>query len=142
MGTRLVGLGGAVAAAVVTAGCGLAGTPATEPPARSGQISIGDKTQQTQNVSCTQVDWALTIEASADPGRAQASLRLGGEMPVVNAVNIENIDNLSGVAGPDGGEATASTDGNVYTITGTVVGRDRATPGQTRTIPFEIKAPC
>jgi lipoprotein LpqH len=45
-------------------------------------------------------------------------------------------------AGGDVGNAEASTDGNIYTITGTAVGADQAHPGQTRTMPFEIKAPC
>jgi ipoprotein LpqH len=48
---------------------------------------------------------------------------------------------VHGVAGSDVGKAEASTDGNIYTITGTVVGHDQANPGQTRTMPFEIKAP-
>jgi ipoprotein LpqH len=132
----------AMAAAAVASGCGLIGSTPNEPPLRAGRITIGGNTRNTQSVKCTQVHWSLTIDASTDPGRAQAFLELGGPKLLVRTVNIENIDDVHGVAGGDIGDAEASTDGNIYTITGTVVGADRAHPGQTRTMPFEIKAPC
>ncbi|MGX9789707.1 lipoprotein LpqH [Mycobacterium sp. MMS18-G62] len=142
MRSRSTGLAVAVAAAAVASGCGLTGTPPNEPPAKSGRVTIDGNTRGTQSVKCTQVQWSLTINASTDPGRAFASLQLGGEKPVVQTVNIENINDVHGVAGGGDGNAEASTDGDIYTITGTVVGTDRAHPGQTRSMPFEIKAPC
>jgi ipoprotein LpqH len=140
---RLIRLAAALAAAAVTAGCGLTGTEPSEPSQRSGQVTVGDKTRQTQSVKCTQTDWSLTIEASAHPGRARALLQLGGEMPIVRTVNIENIDGLSGITGGDVCNAEASTNGSsLYTITGTAVVSDAANPGQTRDMPFKIEAPC
>ncbi len=71
----------------------------------------------------------MTIEASADPGRARALLQLGGEKRIVRSVNFENIDGLSGVAGGDLGDAEASVNGSsTYTITGTAVVSDAANP--------------
>jgi hypothetical protein len=142
MKTRSVGVAVALAAAAVASGCGLTGTPPNEPPVQSGRVTIAGNTRNTQSVKCTQVQWSLTIEASTNPGRAQAFLQLGGVKPLVRTVSIENIDDVHGVAGGDVGNAEASTDGNIYTITGTAVGADQAHPGQTRTMPFEIKAPC
>jgi len=142
MKSRSAGIAVALAAAAVLSGCGLTGTPPNEPPVQSGRITIGGNARTTQSVKCTQVQWSLAIEASTDPGRAEAFLQLGGEKPLVQTVNIENIDDVHGVAGGDLGNAEASINGGIYTITGTVVGADSAHPGQTRTMPFEIKAPC
>ncbi len=142
MHTRLLGLPAALAAFAVTAGCGLTGTEPGEASPQSAKITVGGDTRDMKSVSCTQIQWILTIEADADPGSARAFLRLGGETPVVRTVNIENIDNTYGVVGGDLGNAEASADGGTYTITGTAVGSDRANPGQTREVPFKIEAPC
>ena len=143
MQTRLVGLTAALAAVAATAGCGMTGTEPTEPSQRSGRVTVGDRTQDTQSVKCTQDQWALSIEATAEPGRVRAFLQIGGEKPVVRTVNIENIDGLSGIVGGDVGNAEASTKtSSIYTITGTAVVSDAAKPGQTTDTPFKIEAPC
>jgi ipoprotein LpqH len=143
MQTRLFGLTAAVAAAAFTSGCGLIGTEPTEPAQRSGEVTIGDKSRHTRSVECTQDQWALSIEAITDGGRARSYLQLGGEVPVVRTVSIENIDGLYGIAGGDVGTAEASIDGSsVYKITGTAVVSDPANPGQTTDMPFSIEAPC
>ncbi|SEH48140.1 lipoprotein antigen [Mycolicibacterium rutilum] len=130
------------ATALLVAGCGLTGPAPNETPAQSGHITIADRSRTTQSVECTQHDWAMTIDADANPGRAQVYLELGGAAPVVRTVTIENVDGLDGVSGGDTGKATASTDGNVYKVSGTAVVADRGKPGQTRPMPFEITAPC
>lgn len=143
MQTRFRGLTAALAAAAVTAGCGLAGTVPNEPSQKSGHVTVGDKTRQTQSVKCTQVEWSLQIAANADPGRARALLQLGGQKPIVQTVAIENVDGVNGIAGGDIGKAEASVNGSsVYTITGTAVVSDAAHPGQTTNVPFEIEVPC
>ena len=143
MRTRLLGLTAALAAAAITSGCGMTGTQPTEPSERSGEITVGDKSVHTQSVNCAQVQWALSIEATTDPGRARAYLQLGGEVPVVRTVSLENIDGFYGIAGGDVGKAEASTNGSsIYKITGTAVVSDPAKPGQTIEKPFSIEAPC
>ena len=143
MGTRLLDLTAALAAVAVTAGCGLTGTEPSEPSQRSGHISIGDKSQQTRSVKCTQVEHILQIAAKADTGAARVQLQIGGARPIVKTVSIENVDGLNGVSGGDVGKAEASIDGrSIYTITGTAVVSDPATPGQTKDVPFTIEAPC
>ncbi len=143
MQTRFFRLSAALMAIAVTAGCGLTGTEPAEPSQRSGRITIGDKTQNTQTVKCTQTEWALSINANADPGRARALLQLGGEKPLVRTVNIESIDGLSGIAAGDLGKAEASINGSsMYTITGTAVVTDSAHPADTKDLPFKIEAPC
>ncbi|MGH3677191.1 MAG: lipoprotein LpqH [Mycobacterium sp.] len=129
-------------AVAVTAGCGLAAPEPSEPSEQSGQIEIGDITRDTQTVSCTQNEWSLTIEANADPGRAEALLQLGGEKPIVETVNIQNVDGRNAFVGGDAGDAEASSRGGTYTITGTAAGSDSANPGQTKDMPFKIEVPC
>lgn len=131
-----------LAVAAVVSGCGLVGPTPTEEPARSGRIVIDGNGVDTQTVECTQHQWSMQIDAKARTGSAQVFLELGGETPVVRTVNIENVNEINGSAGGDAGKAEATTKGNVYTITGTVEGADGRNPGQTRTMPFEIKAPC
>jgi lipoprotein LpqH len=132
-----------LAAVAVTAGCGLTGTEPSEPSKKSGHISIGDKSQQTQSVKCTQIEQTLQISAKADPGSARVLLKLGGEKPVAETVSIENIDGLNGVSGGDVGKTEASINGSsIYTITGTAKVSGPATPGQTNDMPFTIEAPC
>jgi ipoprotein LpqH len=131
-----------VATSAVVSGCGLTGEEPVEPPAHSGSVTIDGHTRSTQSVACTQNDWLLSIDADAPPGRVRAALQLGGQQPEVQTVSIENIDTLTGVAGGEVGDAKATTDGAFYTITGTAVGSDPANPGESRRMPFEIKAPC
>ena len=138
-----IGAAGALLAVAVTAGCGLTGAEPSEPSQQLGRITIGDKTQQTKSVKCTQVDWSMTINASAETGSARALLQIGGEKPIVKTVSIENIDGLNGVSGGDVGKAEASVNGSsIYKITGTAVVSDPATPGQTQDMAFEIDVPC
>jgi hypothetical protein len=121
----------------------MVGTVPNEPSERSGRITIGDKSSQTQSVTCTQVEELLTIRAVANPGTARALLQLGGQAPVVQSVNLENIGGLNGIVGGDNGKAEATANGSsAYKITGTAVVGDPAHPGQTQNLPFSIEAPC
>ena len=142
MGTRMFGLATALTAVALTAGCGLTGSEPSERPEKSGRITLADKSRPTTVVSCTQVDWLLSIEADAAPGRARASLKLGGDRPIVQTVSIENIDGMGGIAGGDVGKAEAAIVDGTYTITGTAVVSNATDPGGTTTAPFRIEAPC
>ncbi|GAT08445.1 lipoprotein LpqH [Mycolicibacterium novocastrense] len=126
----------------VVSGCGLVGPTPSEEPAQSGRIVIDGTGVDTQSVECTQHEWSMQIDAKAKTGSAQVFLELGGDTPVVRTVNIENVNEINGAAGGETGDAEATTKGNVYTISGTVVGADGRNPAQARTMPFEIKAPC
>jgi hypothetical protein len=138
-----IGAAGALLAVAVTAGCGLTGTEPSEPSQQSGRITVGDKTLQTKSVKCTQVDWTMTINASAETGSARALLQLGGALPVVKTVSLENIDGLNGVSGGGVGKADAKPNGSSrFSITGTARITDSAHPAQTTEMPFEIDAPC
>jgi hypothetical protein len=129
-----------IAVGTLATACG--GTESTDVPVQSGRVTIDGHTRNTKSVSCTQNGWIVTIDADTAPGRAHALLDLGGQQPDVKTVTIENIDDLHGVAGSEVGNARATTDGKGYTIAGTAVGAAAGQPGQSRDMPFEIKAPC
>lgn len=141
--TRLIGVTAALAAVAATAGCGLTGEEPNEPSQKSGSITLGDKTAKTQSVSCSQTEWALTINVNAEPARARVFLQLGGEQPLVRTVSIENVDGLSGVSGGVAGKAEARLDNtSSFTITGTARATDAAQPARTKDMPFRIDVPC
>ena len=143
MRIRFVRLTAALTAVTLTAGCGLTGSEPSEPSQQSGKIAVGDTSQRTQSVKCAQIEWDLTIDAIADPGRAHAFLQLGGPKPIVRTVNIENVNGLNAISGGTVADAEASLkNSSVYTITGTAVVTDSAHPGQTKDMPFTIEAPC
>ena len=138
-----IGLSVALTAVVAVAGCGLVGTEPNRPSEHSGRVTIGDKSSQTQSVTCTQIEQQLTIRAVASPGNARALLTLGGDKPTVQTVNMENIGGLNAVVGGANGKAEASADGtSAYKITGTAVVSDPTRPAQTQNLPFTIQAPC
>jgi ipoprotein LpqH len=140
MHTRVTAM---LALAAVTAGCGLTGPEPSEASQRSGEVTVGDRSQSTKSVECTQDQWALSIDATTEHGRARAYLQIGGVEPIVRTVSIENIDGLNGISGGDVGDATASVaGGNTYKITGTAVVSEPAKPGATTEMPFSIETPC
>jgi ipoprotein LpqH len=140
MHTRLTAV---LAVAAIVSGCGLTGPEPSEASKQSGKITVGDKSQSTKSVKCTQDQFALSIDATTEKGRARAYLQIGGEVPIVRTVNLENIDGLNGVSGGDVAKAEASvTKGNTYKITGTAVVSDPAKPGATTDMPFSIETPC
>ena len=135
-------IGLAVAVVAVVSGCGLVGPTPNTVPEEAGRITIDGNAQDTESVDCVQQDFSMLIDANTAQGRAHIYLQLGGVVPVVRTVTIEGVNGVNAVAGGNVGKAEAAIDRNVYTISGTAVGADPEGPGQTRTMPFEIKAPC
>lgn len=142
MQIRFIGVAATLTTTAVVSGCGLIGPAPSEEPPQSGKISIDGTALSTEAVDCTQQEWSMMIDAKAEQGSAQVFLELGGEQPIVRTVTIAGVNDINGSAGGDVGEADARIDGNVFTISGTVVGADGRNPAQMRSMPFEIKAPC
>jgi lipoprotein LpqH len=122
-----------------TAGCGEEAKPER---AKNARITVGSKTQTTQEVSCTQVEWSMIIETASGPTRTRSLLQIGGEKPIARTVEIHDFDGFSGVAGEGAGSAETSLANNAYVIAGTAEGSDPDNPGKTKTVPFRIETPC
>lgn len=114
------------------------------PEAGAAKVSIDGQEQTVEGtVVCTAMGGNVQIAiGNATQGiGAQVS---EGDNPTVKQVGLGNVNGVAlGYAeGAPGGEATATKDGNTYTITGTATGVDMANPMQPLTKPFEIKVTC
>ena len=102
----------AAVAAVGLIACGCTGSAEPSPirAQDASRITVGDQTLTVQSLTCSQVQWLLTIKAAAGPGRVTAMVQLDGEKPTVETVNIENFDGFSGISGEyvDGVECVAA----------------------------------
>ena len=139
MQNRVICVAAILVVVACTAGCGEEAKPER---AKNARITVGSKTQQTQELSCTQLGWSMIIETKSGPARTRSLLRIGGEKPIAKTVDIQNFEGFSGVAGEGGGSADVSLTNNAYVITGTAEGSDPDNPGKTRMVPFRIETPC
>jgi len=102
---------------------------------------------QDQNVEGTVVCTAMGGNVQIAIGNATTGIGAQvseGDSPTVHQVGLGNVNGvaLGFQEGAPGGEATATKDGNTYTIKGTATGVDMANPMQPTTKPFEIAVTC
>jgi hypothetical protein len=132
------------AAAALILIAGIAGCSQETKPerAKGAKITVDGTTQTTADISCTQVDWALTIKTTLGPSQTATFLQIGGQQPTAKTVNIENFNGFFGVAGEGVGQTDVSLDKDDYVVSGTAQGSDKDHPGQTRSASFRIQAHC
>ena len=114
------------------------------PEAGKAKVSIDG---QDQNVEGTVVCTAMGGNVQIAIGNATTGIGAQlteGDSPAVKQVGLGNVNGvaLGFTEGAPGGEATATKDGNTYTIKGTATGVDMANPMQPMTKPFEIAVTC
>lgn len=114
------------------------------PPAGAAKVTIDG---QDQNVEGTVVCTAMGGNVQIAIGNATQGIGAQlseGDSPTVHQVGLGNVNGiaLGFQEGAPGGEATATKDGNTYTIKGTATGVDMANPMQPTTKPFEIAVTC
>jgi len=129
-----------IMAAAAAAGCAEQ-TGAAATPQHTAEITVNNTTR-TGHVSCSQIQWLLTINATADQSQARAMLHLAGDKVSVRSVNLENFDGFYGVTGKGTGHAEASFANGAYTITGDAAGTQSDSPADPKTVHFRIKARC
>lgn len=114
------------------------------PPPGSAKVTIDGADQNVEGtVVCTNMGGNNQIAI----GNATQGIGVqlsDADPPVVKQVGLGNVNGvvLGFTEGVPGGEATATKDGNTYTITGTASGVDMANPMQPMTKPFEIAVTC
>jgi lipoprotein LpqH len=129
----------AAALIVVVAGC----SEETKPErAKVAKITVDGKTQTAHEISCTQVEFALTIKTTSGSTRTGTFLELGGEKPIAKTVNISNFEGFSGVAGEGVGQTDVSLANGDFVIAGTAEGYGPGNPGKKRSTPFRIETSC
>ena len=137
---RSVAAAAALVLCAAVAGCSQQETKPER--ATEAKITVDGTTQTTDDISCTQVDWALTIKTKLGPSQTSSFLQIGGPQPTAQTVNIENFNGFFGVAGEGVGQTEVSLDKNDYVVSGTAEGSDKDHPGQTRPASFRIQAHC
>jgi hypothetical protein len=110
--------------------------------ATTATITVDGQTETTREVSCTQVDWSLSIKTTSGSTRTDTFLQKDGGQATVKTVNISNFDGFNGVAGEGVGKAEASFANSEFVISGTAEGSSPDRPGQTRSVPFRIETSC
>ncbi len=114
------------------------------PEAGKAKVSIDGKDQNVEGtVVCTAMGGNVQIAIGNATTGIGAQLS-EGDSPTVHQVGLGNVNGvaLGFQEGAPGGEATATKDGNTYTIKGTATGVDMANPMQPTTKPFEIAVTC
>jgi hypothetical protein len=131
-----------VAAAALIVIAGAAGCSEESKPerARVARITVDGKTQTAHEISCTQVEFAMTIKTTSGSTRTDTFLEMGGETPVAKTVNISNFDGFSGVAGEGLGQTDVSLANGDFVIAGTAEGYGSG--GKKRSVPFRIETGC
>lgn len=128
------------ASATVTA---TSGSITASAGAGTATVTIDGKPQEIKGqVACTTMGGNLSI-GIGDQATGIAVMM----SPDASTVTSVGLGNVNGVAlgyqqGAPGGSATATKDGQNYTISGTATGVDMANPMQPMTKPFEIKVTC
>ncbi|WP_431238422.1 lipoprotein LpqH [Mycolicibacterium aichiense] len=121
-----------------------AGSPSATAGAGNAKVTIDGQAQNVQGqVVCATAGGNLNIAiGEATTGIAAV---LSADASSVQSVGLGNVNGvtLGYTAGvPGGANATATKDGNTYTISGTATGVDMANPMQPVTKPFEIQVTC
>lgn len=121
-----------------------AATDAAKDAVNGNKVTIdGEEKPIEGDVVCTAMGGNVQIAIGNAAGGLGAQLS-EGDSPVVHQVGLGDVNGiaLAFQEGAPGGEATATKDGNTYTITGTATGIDLANPTQPASKPFEIKVTC
>jgi lipoprotein LpqH len=111
--------------------------------AGTATVTIDGQPQDVQGqVVCSTVGDSFSIAVGAQATGIAVMMA-----PDASKVTSVGLGNVNGVAlgfqdGAPGGTATATKDGQTYTVSGTATGVDMANPMQPMTKPFEIKVTC
>ena len=111
--------------------------------AGTATVTIDGKPQDVQGqVVCATVGSNFSIAIGAQA--TGIAVMMAPDASQVTSVGLGNVNGvaLGYQAGAPGGSATATKDGQNYTISGTATGVDMANPMQPMTKPFEIKVTC
>lgn len=111
--------------------------------AGTAKVTIGGQPKELQGqVACAVAGGNLNIGIGEQA--TGVAVVMAQDASSVTSVGLGNVDGvtLGYQKGAPGGSATATKDGNVYTVNGTATGIDMANPTQPVTKPFTIEVSC
>jgi hypothetical protein len=129
-----------IALAVMTGSLGCSRSETVQQ--KTARITVNGNTRTSHAVSCTQVEWLLSLDIGAAPGNVQAMLRLQSNNPKAESVNINNVNGFTGLANSGVGDAKATFSNGTYRITGTAQGTNTDNPATPKTADFKIETQC
>jgi ipoprotein LpqH len=134
----------AVAAAALVAIAGTSGCTEQEKklPQPTARVTVNGNSRTTHAISCTQLQWTLTIDVTAGPARATAVVQLAGDKPSPTSVDIADFDGFTGTSGQGVGDVDVTFADNTYTITGHAQRTNSDNPNNPTTATFRIEAQC
>jgi ipoprotein LpqH len=109
---------------------------------KTARITVDNNTRTSHAVSCSQVQWLLTVNISAAPASVRVLLKLDSEKPKLESIHINNFEGFTGVADGGAGDATVVFAADNYTITGNAEGSQLNDPRVSVTTPFKIEVSC
>jgi ipoprotein LpqH len=126
-----------------TSSTGSSASVATPGGTNASKVTIDGKDQNVQGTTvCTSAGGTINI-AIGGAATGIGAVLTDGNPPTVKSVALGNVNGVSlGYASGGQGNASATKDGNKYTIKGTATGVDMANPMQPVSKPFEIDANC
>ena len=130
------------AAMVVVAGGSACTEQDTKLPQPAARVTVNGSTRTTHAVSCTQVQWMLSIAITAGRAAVKAVVRLDGDKPTPTSVDITDFDGFTGNAGPTVGNVDVNFANNTYTLTGIAEGPNPANPSTPSAAVYRIDAAC
>ena len=149
----LVAVTGAAVLVTAVSGCSNKTSDKTAPEGTSGmsaatgagvaKVTIDGRPKEIQGQAVgTDIGGNLSIAIGG--GTSGIAVVMAPDASTVNSVGLGNVDGvtLGYLALAPGASATATKDGNTYTVTGTASGMDMANPLQPITKPFEIVVTC
>jgi ipoprotein LpqH len=138
------GLSGCSSKSTTSGGGSTAGSVAVATPgANASKVLIDGKDQNVQGTTvCTTTSGTVNI-AIGGAATGIGAVLSDANPPDVKSVALGNVNGVSLGYSPGGqGNASATKDGNKYTIKGTATGVDMANPMQPVNKPFEIDVTC
>jgi lipoprotein LpqH len=112
--------------------------------ASTASVTVDGHDAKIQVVKCGQLGWDRTIDIGGDFSGAKAVVDQSAHPFSVTSVHIQNLGGFTGMysQGAGGAGATASLNGETFTIAGSASGFKTDQPGEPATADFKINVTC
>jgi hypothetical protein len=134
----------AAAAAALTVAVLAACSSAPQTPLSSAaSVTVDGHDAKVQVVKCGQLEWNRTIDIGGDFSGAKAVIDQSAHPLTATSVRIQNLGGFTGMYSKGGeGSASASLNGDTFTIAGSANGFKADKPGEPATADFKIIVTC
>jgi lipoprotein LpqH len=140
MPNRIAATAGAVLTVAVLGAC--TSVPQT-PLASTASVTVDGHGTKIPVVKCGQLEWNRTIDIGGDFSGATAVVDQSAHPLTATSVRIQNLGGFTGMYSKGGeGSASASLNGDTFTIAGSANGFKTDKPGEPATADFKIVVTC